>query len=240
MNIYTKTIPKKWSGEEIEQLKQDKASWMNISELAEKYGRSEVSISIKLKRLWKKNWQYNKQHIQDKYDTNYAFKNIIQPKNVLDLYCWVNMWWANNCMWNVYSNDKDKSINCEYHEDAERLINRLWLEWDKFDVIDLDPYGSAFECFDKAIRMATKWLIITLWEMWHKRFKRLDFVRYRYDIETLEEFTVDRLINKIQRIGKANKKQLTPIFVKEWNRIARVYFKVEPIKITEQWNLDNN
>jgi hypothetical protein len=61
-------------------------------------------------------------------------------------------------------------------------------------------------------------------------------VRYRYDIESLEDFTVENLIKKIQRIGLANKKKLTPVFIKEWNRIARVYFKVEDIKITEQRN----
>lgn len=164
------------------------------------------------------------------------FMELLQPKEVLDLYCGVNMRWANNCSGNVYSNDKDKSIPCEYHEDAERLINKLWLNGDKFDVVDLDPYGSAYDCFDKAIRIAQKGVIITLGEMGHKRFKRLDYVRYRYDINSLEEFTVGRLITKIQHIGLQHKKELTPIFIKEWNRISRVYFTIKDVKITEQWD----
>lgn len=236
MNIYTKTEPKKRSKEEIEQLLMEKEKWLSVKELAEIHDRTEVSISIKLKRLWKKNWNYNKQHIEDKYNTNKLFMEMINPKSVLDLYCWVNMWRANNCDANVYSNDKNTEIPCEYHEDAEKLINKLWLEWNKYDLIDLDPYWSAYECYDKAIRMSKGGVIITLWEMGHKRFKRLDFVRYRYDIETLEDFTVQKLISKIQKIWMANKKKLTPVFIKEWNRIARVYFKVEDIKITEQWN----
>ena len=154
MNIYTKTEPKKRTAEEIEQMKQEKESWMNVRDIALRHGRTEVSISIKLKRLGKKNGSYNKQHIEDKYNTNREFMELIHPKTVLDLYCWENMRWANNCNANVYSNDKNKEIPCEYHEDAERLITKLWLEWEKFDVIDLDPYWSAFECFDKAIRMS--------------------------------------------------------------------------------------
>lgn len=236
MNIYTKTVPKKRTDEEIEQLKEDKKCWLSLKDIAEKHWRSEVSISIKLKRLWKKNWNYNKDHIEDKYNTNRLFMEMIKPKEVLDLYCWENMRWSNNCDGNVYANDKNESINCEYHEDAERLINKLWLDGDKFDLIDLDPYGSAFECIEKAIRIVRGGVIITFWEIGHKRFKRLDFVRYRYDIESLEDFTVENLIKKIQRIGLANKKKLTPVFIKERNRIARVYFKVEDIKITEQRN----
>lgn len=51
MNIYTKTEPRKWTEEEITQLKQEKALGMSIQAIATKHGRSEVSISIKLKRL---------------------------------------------------------------------------------------------------------------------------------------------------------------------------------------------
>lgn len=233
MNIYTKTEPKKRTEEEIDQMKKERESWMSVKDIALKHDRSEVSISIKLKRLGKKNGSYNKQHIEDKYNTNREFMEMIKPNDVLDLYCWENMWRANNCDGNVYSNDKIKEIPCEYHEDAERLINKLWLEGEKFDVIDLDPYWSAFDCFDKAIRMARGGVIITLWEMWHKRFKRLDFVRYRYGINSMEEFTVENLIKRIQEIWMANKKKLIPIFIKEWNRISRVYFKIEPVKITE-------
>ena len=243
MNIYTKTEPKKRTEEEIKELMKDKENWMSLKDIAEKHWRTEVSVSIKLKRLGKKNGNYNKEHIEDKYNTNKDFMEIIQPDTVLDLYCWENMWWKNNCLGKVISNDKNEDIQCDYHEDAERLINMLWLEGKKFDVIDLDPYWSAYDCFDKAIRMSKKWLIITLWEMGHKRWKRLDYVRYRYDIEKLEEFTVWNIVCKIIKMWLAYKKQLIPIYTKEWNRIARVYFKVEEIKITEmrdKWDLESN
>ena len=232
--MYTKTQPRKRDEEEEQQLREERRMWMSLSEMATLHNRSEIAISIKLKRLWKKDGNYNKEHIEDKYQANKEFMEIIKPRKVLDLYCWENMWRATNCDWKVYSNDIKENIGCDYHEDAEKLITRLRLEWCKFDLIDLDPYWSAFDCFDKAIRMAKKWLVITLWELWHKRFKRLDYVRYRYDINSLEEFTIDNLIQQIQKIWMRYKKELRPMIIKDRNRIGRVYFEIIPIKITEQ------
>ena len=51
MNMYTKTEPKKWDDKEIEQLVEEKKMGMSLKEIAIKHGRTEVSISIKLKRL---------------------------------------------------------------------------------------------------------------------------------------------------------------------------------------------
>lgn len=76
---------------------------------------------------------------------------------------------------------------------------------------------------------------MTLGELGHLRWKRLDFVRRYYGIETLEDFTIDNLIAEIQKIGLRNKKHLEPAFIKEWNQIGRVYFTIHPVKITEQW-----
>ena len=91
-------------------------------------------------------------------------------------------------------------------------------------------------CFDLAIKMSKKAIIITLGELGHKRFKRLDYVRRYYGIEKLNDFTTDNLIKHIIKIGERNKKLLIPVYIKDWNNIARVYFKIKKIKITEQWN----
>jgi len=231
--MYTKSIPRRRTDEEVEELIMDKQQWLSISEMAEKHNRTSVAINIKLKRIWKKSGSYNKEHLGEKYKANGQFMSIIKPTSVLDLYCWENMRRANNCDCNVYSNDKDENIPCEYHEDAERLITELWLAWDRFDIIDLDPYWSAYDCLDKAIRLADKWLIVTVWELWHKRFKRLDYVRYRYDIYDMEHFTLGNIIKYIQKIWMINKKKLMPVLIKDWNRIWRVYFSIDNIKITE-------
>ncbi len=67
--------------------------------------------------------------------------------------------------------------------------------------------------------------------MGHKRWKRLDYVERFYNISTLEEFTIDKMIAKTQKIGTQNKKALVPIFVREWRNIARVYYSIEQIKL---------
>lgn len=83
--------------------------------------------------------------------------------------------------------------------------------------------------------MSKKGLIVTLGEMGHKRFKRLDFVRRMYGIETLEDFTTETIIKEIQKIGLKNKKILKIHTLKEWQGISRVWFTIEEYKVVEQW-----
>ena len=52
----------------------------------------------------------------------------------------------------------------------------------RFDLIDIDPFGSAYDCFDLSIKIAEKGLIITYGEMGHIRWKRLDYVNRIYNI----------------------------------------------------------
>lgn len=120
--------------------------------------------------------------------------------------------------------------------DALACICYLYSKGATYDIVDLDPFGSAYDCFDLAIKMAKKGLVITLGELGHKRWKRLDYVSRYYGIETLEDFTIERLVEHIQMIGRRNKKLLTPLFMREWRNIGRVWFAIEPLKITEQWN----
>ena len=107
-------------------------------------------------------------------------------------------------------------------------------------MIDLDPFGSAYDCFDLAIKMAQKGLVITLGELGHKRWKRLDYVAPRYDIYSLDDFTIQKIISYIQKIGLQNKKKLVVYDFREWRNIGRVWFKIEPLKITSQWEHDEN
>lgn len=226
---YTKSKPREWTSKEIEWVKDLKAKGYSVDEIAQSIDRTSASVQIKLKRLGKQNGNYNKGHIKDKYKTNLEFFEIIKPRTVLDLYCGDKNFYKQFENVKVVSNDKDKNIQADYHNDALKTICELYPK--KFDLIDLDPYGSAYDCFDLAIKMATKGLIITLGELGHKRFKRLDYVSRYYGIESLDDFTIEKLIAEIQKIGVRNKKQLTPIFTKEWQNIGRVYFEIQDLKI---------
>jgi hypothetical protein len=240
--MITKTKPRPWTKQDISDLKDLKEKGYKNQTIAFILERSEVSIQIKWKRLHKKDNTYNKEHQQEKYEVNKKFIDLIKPNSVLDLYAGEKPYYLElikelndlneNPFKTVVTNDKEKDyvIN-NYNDDALKVLCKLYYENKKFDLIDLDPFGSAYECFDLAIKMAKKGLIITYGEMGHKRWKRLDYVERFYNINTLEEFTVDKMIAKTQKIGIQNKKALVPIFVREWRNIARVYYSIEQIKL---------
>jgi hypothetical protein len=234
---YIKNNPRKWTQEEINWCLNMKAKGYTIKQIAESVERGEVSVSIKMKRMTKKQDTYNEPHKEDKYLTNLSFYTDILPKSILDLFAGNKSWWELNCpMSKIITNDMNPKAHTEYHTDALKCICKLYAEGNKYDLIDLDPYGSAYDCFDLAIKMAKKGLIVTLGEMGHKRWRRLDYVRTHYGIEKFEDFRVERLVEEIQKIGERNKKHLRVWKLKEWRNIARVYFTIEPLKITEQWN----
>jgi hypothetical protein len=232
----TKNSPRKWTEEEIEWVFMLKEKGLNVKQISECIDRDITQVSIKIKRLGKKDTSYNEAHKKDKYLHNSLFLNIINPKSVLDMFSGACSYYQDKVE-ELYTNDANKLFNTYYSENAEKLIHKLYYENNKYDLIDLDPFGSAYDCFDLAIKMAKKGLIITLGEIGHKRFKRLDFVRRYYGIETLENFTTDNLVKHIIKIGERNKKSLIPIYIKDWKNISRVYFKIEQLKITEQWEL---
>lgn len=229
---YTETVPRKWTDKEIEFLKELKAQGYSNKDIAVSLDRSETSISIKLKRLGKKQDTYNKRHIAEKYELNNAFLDTLKPKTILDLYCGTKSFYK---PFNAVTNDIDEAIPADYHADAFKLICKLYSEGQKFDLIDLDPFGSAYDCFDLAVKMANKGLVITLGELGHKRWKRLDYVGTHYGVKTLDDFTIENLIRHIQGIGERNKKLLTVWQYKEWQNIGRVYFTIDKLKVTKQW-----
>lgn len=235
-NPYIKTTPRRWTENEIEYMLQLKKEGKSIKEICNILDRSLASVSVKLKRLKKKDNTYNQEHIDEKNDINLEFVNYINPSSILDLYHGLGNPAYDGL--NVTSNDINMDYDCNYHLDALHCLCNLYYNNSKYDLIDLDPFGSAYDCFDLAIKMAQKGLSITLGEMGHKRWKRLDYVKYRYGIENLEEFTSETLINKIQQIGLSNKKQLIIFDKKDWKNISRVWFIIKPYKETSQWDVN--
>lgn len=236
---YTKTAPREWTSLEIEWVKTLLDRGFTSKEIAESIERSQVSTSIKIKRLGKKDRTYNEEHADEKYQTNVDFLNHIKPTGlVFDVYAGAESFYKGKCA--VIANDKDKKCYTDYHLDALKFCCQMYLKGLKADIVDLDPFGSAYDCFDLAVKMAQKGLVITFGELGHKRWKRLDYVGRYYGIYTLEDFTLDRLIEHLQEIGRRNKKELTVFKKKEWRNIGRVWFEIKPIKITEQWESKEN
>lgn len=232
-NPYIKTTPKKWTLEEVQRLLDLKKSGYSVADLARELDRGEISIQVKLKRLGKKNDTYNKKHRELKYQANENYLKHLQPKSVLDLY-------AGNSFYTdkveaVTTNDVDPQFATNYNQDAFLLLMRLYAQKQKFDLVDLDPFGSAYECFDLAIRLAKKGLVVSFGEWGHLRWKRLDYVRDRYRIRSLDEFIPEKFIEEVQRQGRINKKELIALDSVQYGNFLRVYFEIKSIKITEQW-----
>ena len=231
----TNFAPRQWTKEEIDWVLMLKEKRFNIKQISEYIDRDSTQVSIKLKRLGKKNKSYNDPHREDKYETNEKFLKSEKINSVLDVFSGEKSFYENRALSKVITNDINKNFNTDYHYDALTLCCLQYAEGSKYDLVDLDPFGSAYDCFDLAIKIAKKGIIITLGELGHKRFKRLDYVRRYYGIEKLKDFTSDNLIKHIIKIGERNKKVLTPIYIKDWRNIARVYFRIKQLKITEQW-----
>lgn len=230
----TKFVPRKWTDKEIAWCTKLKDNGYTIGEIAESIGRDIVQTSIKLKRLTKKNDTYNHTHLDDKYRLNDEFFGIIQPQSILDVYTGVKHYWLGKCK--CVTNDIDKSIEADYHLDSLKLLCQEYLQGNKYDLVDLDPFGSAYDCFDLALKIANKGLIVTYGEIGHKRWKRLDYVRNTYEIDDLEDFTIENLILKTIEIARHNHKDLDVYKVGDWKNIVRVYYIIKPYKITEQWD----
>jgi len=222
----TKNTPREWTEKELQWVEMLLNKGFTTKQISECIDRDSVQVSIKLKRISKKDGEtYNEKHRDDKYFYNDLFLNEIKPKSILDLYAGANSYYEDKVE-ELYTNDINKTFNTYYSESAEKLVHRLYYEGNKYDLIDVDPFGSAYECFDCAIKMARKGIIITFGEMGHIRFKRVDYVNRIYGINNLEDFTIENLIQNVIKIGERNKKKLVPVYVRNYRNISRVYFEI--------------
>lgn len=233
---YVSSTPRKWTKDEIMWCKDKMDEGYSYGEIAEAIDRTQTSVSIKMKREKKKDDKYNINYRDKKYQINKDFVEYIKPKSILDVFTGTANYYNSIGLKNVITNDKDKNINADYHLDYLEFLCYMYYSKNKFDIVDLDPFGSAYDGFDLAIKMAKKGIIITFGEMGHKRFKRLDFVSRYYDINNLDDFNYDKLIDEVKKIGVRNKKELKVYRVMEQQSITRVWFTISDLKITSQWD----
>lgn len=172
----------------------------------------------------KKHDKYNGKHRNLKYNYNKHFLTMIEAETMLDAFSGGVSWWKKNTEMRVIDNDI-KIAGADYKLDA---FDFLYLfKNKKYDIVDLDPFGSAFDCFDFALQIAQKGLIITFGEIVGRRFNRMDFVEHRYNMKLIEDFTTDNLIKYVQNRAMIYRKTLTPLIKAEMTNISRVYFKIE-------------
>lgn len=232
-NEYINGERREWTEGEIEWVLEKRRQGYSFQQIADATERTLISVKTKIQKVSKKNNTYNEKHRQEKYETNYRFQTLIEPKTVLDVYAGEGYW--KDKVQSSISNDKDPKFNHHYQMDALEFMCEMYRTGETFDLIDLDPYGSAYDTFDLAMKMAKKGLIVSFGEWGHKRWRRYDFVEPRYGISSQEEFTEEKFIEEIARIGRVNKKRAYPIDTIKYENFFRVYFKLEPYKQTSQW-----
>lgn len=227
---YNGTIATKWT--------EDEESWCwnlftqgyKYSEIAYSIGREEQATRTKMKRLKKKYNIYNDKHRDDKYQTNDLYLEYMSSKytidNVLDVFCGYEMFYSKRG-YNSTNNDINKEIQCEYNLSANKLLKLMIKENKKFSIVDLDSFGATITYLEDALKLAENGLVMTLGELGHRRWKRLDFISKHYsNINSIEDITVDNFIDEIIKIASLKGVNLKAIYSKDWTNIGRVWFEI--------------
>jgi hypothetical protein len=224
LNGVIKSEPKGWSDEEIKKLLELKKLGFSFEQIGNIFERTAYSCNRKYYKLKKKLDTYNDKHRELKYEYNKQFLQNVDAESLLDAFSGGISWWKQNEELKVIDND----INIEgsdYKLDAFDFLYQHRKK--KFDIVDLDPFGSAFDCFDFALQIAQKGLIITFGEIVGRRFNRQDFVEHRYGMNYIEDFTTQKLSDYVVKRALIYRKILTPIIKAEMTNISRVYYKIE-------------
>ena len=226
---------RKWTEKEEEWAWELHQQGYTYKQIAYSLGRENSnSVPIKMKRLKKKNYIYNEKHIEKKYKSNNEFLNYMgnRIQTVLDCFCGENRYYTNRG-YNSKDNDINKNIQDIMHLDINELLDKEILENNKYDLVDLDAFGATIIYLEKALKLADKGLIMTLGELGHKRWKRLDFISKHYPIYNVEDITIHNMINHIIDIAKNQKIELIPVIVNDYGNIGRVWFEIAKKRIKE-------
>jgi len=226
---------KPWTEEEVQLIKDKTKYGLTLQDVADKLGRTLVSVKNKSKRLSVASKTYNSLHLAPKYAANEEFLEKIQPSSILDAYAGDSYYkkksdWCADRPVKIIDNDNEGTVT-NYVWDAEKFLYQFRKK--KFDFVDLDPFGSAFPCFDYALKIAQKGLAITFGEYGHRRFNRKDFVEHRYGIKTFEDFSVTNLTHYVVERGKIFNKVIRVEKEMLFINICRVYFTVENKEMPE-------
>ena len=115
---------RKWTKEEEEWVMNLIDEGFSLSQIAVSTDREIHSVSMKVKRLKKKTGAYNEKHIQQKYDSNKEFYDLLQPKSILDCFSGIKRYWK--CIEpNTIDNDINTDLESDNHLDANVLMSQL-------------------------------------------------------------------------------------------------------------------
>ena len=229
MDFKHKTKSRQWTNKEEQTAYKYYKQGYTLTEIANRLNRSPTSIKNKIRRLKKKRGvnNYDQDHTIDKHLTNQRFIRHIQPYSILDVFN------AGNTQYNHIpvhiTNDIDTRFKTTYHLDAMDLLLQEQDKKNKYDIVDLDPYGAVLKYLPYALPLTRKAIILTYGELLHKQYKRTDTVQ-QYGITTPEQLNLENLIKITIHLAIQNGVKIKPVIIKDYKYIGRVYYEIRENK----------
>lgn len=215
--------------EEIDYILQERNKGVTIREISKVLGRSLASVKSKCIEIQKKSGTFGTKHRNEKYQENWNYlkENFTTTPSVLDAYAGEISWWETMLgPGNVVTNDTNKSYSTTYHLPAQTLMKELVKEEKTYDIVDLDPFNSPYKCFDNAMKIAKKGLIMTFGDKLGL-ICNLKLATCRYGCQKYVED--DIIAFYILRARKLHRKKLILVGFEKWRMLWRAWFIIEDI-----------
>lgn len=211
-----------------------------IKELSQRFRVCERRIEkciydYNYRRRIKSNTYIDQQQV--KYDADNAFAKEIEAETILDVYAGDSRKYV-ALKKKVITNDIDQKCNTDYHLPADRFLAQMYGEARNIDLVDLDPYGSCWDCLPLAIKLARKGLIVSYGDFSNWRYKRWEIIQHQIGCkpESIEQYKQFLITITIQMGMTYAKKKLVPVYQYTVNKyFTRIYYRVEKGK----WNINN-
>lgn len=190
---------------------------LSIPEISKKLNISKEQVYFDIRDYCLKIRSYGKNYSKGQFTKvklDKLFVDFLSAKSVLDVFAGVKSQYR-DFVKQVVSNDIDKNTYNDYYMDASKFLAKLYSENKKFDIVDLDPYGSCFECIPLALKIAKKGIIISYGDFNNYRYKRYHIIFCRYNPFIEEKLT------------SLNLEGFKKLLIKHTKYIAKSYFKKE-------------
>lgn len=223
----------KYSKDELDYILRLNDLGVSYSVIAKFILRTEQAVRTQGKKLRLEKGTYNRKHIEEKYRNNIEFLCHLFLENkdvssILDAFSGKKPFWTSyekSLGMEVITNDINKEFAATYHIDAKELIKKLRESGKSFDIVDLDPFSSPVGCFEDAINICKRGLIMTFGD---KRgiMSNKNLAKERYRCKRYDERLI---INYFKREAKKFGVALKLYKLLKWGMTWRVYFTVSSI-----------
>lgn len=210
--------------------------------VAQQLGTTEASVKHKYQRLTQTRGDNRYHHPKEKIN---QLKNILPevPLRILETNAgWGNLTRIYQTYGSVLAQDVDvrrvdfvKEMNLENvvtkHADSFREIHGLIFKGERFDVVDLDPYGMPSRYFPHVFELMQKgWLFVTFPKIGVQKINKITIEHLRVfwgvNLSTITNFN-QHIHNKIKDFGMQSYRAVEVLDELDLGRLMRFAYKVE-------------